>query len=279
MLIKDVVSVLKKAKAGNYAIPGTNFFDLDSARIFSEISEQKKLPVMLSFAQVHSDSITIEEAAEIGKYYADYYKDSQVILHLDHGQDVDYVKHAIELGFTSVMIDASAYSFDENVRITKEITSYAKPLGIQVEAEIGHVGSNVVSEDTNLYTEPDEAAEFVKQSGCDSLAVSIGTSHGAYKNGTPKLNFEILESLAKALPDTPLVLHGGSGSGDDNLNRASVNGISKVNICTDFLVAGKTAYLEAAKNTDNDYLACRIAMRKAMGDMLIHYYKVFETKP
>lgn len=278
MLVKDVVSVLKRAKAGNYAIPGANFFDMDSAKIFSEIAAQKKLPIMLSYAQVHNESMTMEEAAHIAKYYAELYKDAEIILHLDHGLDIDSVKRAINLGFNSVMIDASAHSFDENVRITKEVTSYAKPLGVQVEAEIGHVGSNVINEDNNLYTEPDEAAEFVKQSGCDSLAVSIGTSHGSYKNGTPKLNFEILEGLAKALPNTPLVLHGGSGSGDDNLNRVSVSGISKVNICTDFLVAGKAAYSEAAKNPENDCLACRIAMRKAMGDMLVHYYKVFETK-
>ena len=274
MLVTNAKELLLKAKNGNYAIPSCNFIDLDSARVFCETAERLKLPLILSFAEVHKTMISLEEAALIGKYLAGKY-DAPIILHLDHGTEAEYCCRAIDLGFTSVMIDASMLDFDGNVKVTKGVVEAAHRKGVQVEAEIGHVGSNVLEGDGSLYTEPEEAAKFAAASGCDSLAVSIGTSHGVYKTGTPKLSFDVLHGIAAALPETPLVLHGGSGTGDENLARCSKEGISKVNICTDFYVAA----LEAVKNPAlTDYFVAKEDSNKAIASTLEHYYKVFGTK-
>ena len=196
-------------------------------------------PVILSYAPIHRELLSLEEAAELGRFYAGRV-DVPVALHLDHGTDLEMIKKAIDLGFTSVMIDASALPFEENVRITKEVTDYAHPLGIDVEAEIGHVGAEDETGPHSLsattYTEPMAARQFEEQTGVDALAVSIGTSHGAYKNGTPHINFDILQQI-RAWTDVPLVLHGGSGTGDENLRKCAEMGICKINIYTDYIVA------------------------------------------
>jgi fructose-bisphosphate aldolase class II len=201
-------------------------------------------------------------------------------LHLDHGTTPSLIKEAIDLGFTSVMIDASMKDFDENVKSTKEIIDYAHAHGVVVEAEIGHVGvgknigvSESEAEDSSSYTTVDSAVEFVKQTNVDSLAISIGTAHGLYK-GIPKINFDRLKEIANAIP-TPLVLHGGSSSGDDNLNRCALEGITKINIYTDFLVAAKKEIDE--KNPEN-YLALKSMAKQGMQKCLEHYYKVFNTQ-
>jgi fructose-bisphosphate aldolase class II len=215
----------------------------------------------------------------MGKKYASEAK-VPVCLHLDHGTTPSLIKEAIDLGFTSVMIDASMKDFDENVKSTKEIIDYAHAHGVVVEAEIGHVGvgknigvSESAAEDSSSYTTVDSAVEFVKQTNVDSLAISIGTAHGLYK-GIPKINFDRLKEIANAIP-TPLVLHGGSSSGDDNLNRCALEGITKINIYTDFLVAAKKEIDE--KNPEN-YLALKSMAKQGMQKCLEHYYKVFNTQ-
>ncbi|WP_300123284.1 class II fructose-bisphosphate aldolase [uncultured Enterococcus sp.] len=264
------------AEEGKFAIPATNFIDLDSARTYVDTAEELKLPLILAFAQQHEEFISLEEAALIGKYLAE--KSSMpVVLHLDHGQDFDFIKRAISLGFSSVMIDASKDTLEENIRKTKEVVEYAHQHGVVVEAEIGHVGSNQSYEDKNetdsIYTEVADAKYFAEQTGVDSLAVSIGTAHGLYK-GTPKLNFERLFDIYQAV-DIPLVLHGGSSSGDANLTKCVDNGIRKINIFTDFLNA---AYLEIKKDKANDYVEMKAEANTAMKATLQRYFEVFKTK-
>lgn len=264
------------AEEGKFAIPATNFIDLDSARTYVDTAEDLKLPLILAFAQQHEEFISLEEAALIGKYLAE--KSSMpVVLHLDHGQDFDFIKRAISLGFSSVMIDASKDTLEENVRKTKEVVEYAHQHGVVVEAEIGHVGSNQSYEDKNetdsIYTEVADAKYFAEQTGVDSLAVSIGTAHGLYK-GTPKLNFERLFDIYQAV-DIPLVLHGGSSSGDANLTKCVDNGIRKINIFTDFLNA---AYLEIKKDKASDYVEMKTEANTAMKVTLQRYFEVFKTK-
>lgn len=264
------------AEEGKFAIPATNFIDLDSARTYVDTAEDLKLPLILAFAQQHEEFISLEEAALIGKYLAE--KSSMpVVLHLDHGQDFDFIKRAISLGFSSVMIDASKDTLEENVRKTKEVVEYAHQHGVVVEAEIGHVGSNQSYEDKNetdsIYTEVADAKYFAEQTGVDSLAVSIGTAHGLYK-GTPKLNFERLFDIYQAV-DIPLVLHGGSSSGDANLTKCVDNGIRKINIFTDFLNA---AYLEIKKDKASDYVEMKAEANTAMKVTLQRYFEVFKTK-
>ena len=186
-----------------------------------------------------------------------------IALHLDHGPDFETCKMCVDAGFTSVMIDASKYDFEENVRITKEVVDYAHSHGVVVEAELGTLAGvedevNVADNDAK-YTDPEQAYEFVQRTGCDSLAIAIGTSHGAYKfKGDARLRFDILAKVKEKLPNTPIVLHGASsvipeivemcnkygaeipgakGCPDEMLKQAGESGVSKINVDTDLRLA------------------------------------------
>ena len=191
---------------------------------------------------MHLEHLALDEAAELGRFYAER-ADAPVALHLDHGVTFSVIEKAVARGFTSVMIDASKEDLPENIRRTREVVELAHAHGVTVEAEIGHVGTEEEGNDhalsENVYTEVVAAKELVRATGVDSLAVSIGTKHGAYK-GEPHINFERLAELNDAL-GIPLVLHGGSGSGDENLARCAQGGVAKVNLYTDFIVAARDA--------------------------------------
>lgn len=269
--------LFKKAQEGKFAIPAPNFIDLESLRWHVETAERHNLPLILALAEAHiGENITLEDAALVGKKYAEEAK-VPVVLHLDHGTTPEVIKKAIDLGFSSVMIDASQDTFEENVRKTKDIIDYAHPKGVVVEAEIGHVGAgeNYENHETSdsQYTTVEEAKKFAEETGVDSLAISIGTAHGMYK-GIPEINFDRLKEIASAV-DTPLVLHGGSSSGDENLNRCATNGITKINIFSDLLVAAKE---EIDNNKPETYLDVKALSKQGMQKCLEHYYAVFETR-
>ena len=269
--------LFKKAQEGKFAIPAPNFIDLESLRWHVETAERHNLPLILALAEAHiGENITLEDAALVGKKYAEEAK-VPVVLHLDHGTTPEVIKKAIDLGFSSVMIDASQDTFEENVRKTKDIIDYAHPKGVVVEAEIGHVGAgeNYENHETSdsQYTTVEEAKKFAGETGVDSLAISIGTAHGMYK-GIPEINFDRLKEIAAAV-DTPLVLHGGSSSGDENLNRCATNGITKINIFSDLLVAAKE---EIDNNKPETYLDVKALSKQGMQKCLEHYYAVFETR-
>lgn len=266
------------AKEKHFAIPSANFVDMDSLKWHLETAEELNLPIVISLAESHLNRlITIEDAATMAKIWGEQAK-VPVVLHLDHGQSFEMCKKAIDLGFTSVMIDGSMKPFEENVAITKKVIEYAHDKGVVVEAEIGHVGSNEVESDNDIYTTVEEATKFVEQTGVDSLAVSIGTAHGLYK-GTPKINFDRLHELAAAV-SAPLVLHGGSSSGDENLHRCATEGIAKINVYSDFMVASaKSVYALAPKEAEvEDYYTYKAAAKKGMQDMLKHVYELFATQ-
>lgn len=189
--------------------------------------------------------------------------DIPIALHLDHGPDFETCKMCIDHGFSSVMIDGSKYDFEENVALTKKVVEYAHNRGVVVEAELGKLAGiedevNVAASDA-MFTDPDQAKEFVERTGCDSLAIAIGTSHGAYKfKGEAKLRFDILEKVKEKLPNTSIVLHGAStvipelvelcnkyganipgakGVPDEMLHEASLRGVSKINVDTDLRLA------------------------------------------
>ena len=269
-----------KSKEKDYAIVAPDFWDSNSCKTYVETAEELGVPVILSFAQAHSEMLSVEEAYALAKYYGEK-ASVPVAIHLDHGLDVETVKKAVDLGYTSVMIDASAQPYEVNVARTKEVCDYAHAHGVVVEAELGHVGSGDVitsenkealHDDKNIYTEVNMAKRFVEETGVDSLAVSIGTSHGLYK-GTPVIDFDRLHELRAALP-VPLVLHGGSGSGNENLERCATEGISKINVFTDFTVAA----IEATKGEDyiNWYKLIRDA-NAAIKEKLKFYFKLFHT--
>ena len=265
--------VLEDAKAGKYAVLAPDFVDLDSARVYARTAQEKNIPVILSYAQVFDKLgfLTLEEAAAVGKVVAESVH-VPVVLHLDHGEDIEYVKRGVDLGFTSVMLDASMKSFEENVKMTKEIVDYAHAKGVTVEAEIGHVGQGEnysdYSNTDSVYTTVEEAVAFVEQTNVDSLAVSIGTAHGVYKSlENPVLNFERLKELKDAV-SVPLVLHGSSGSGDENIRRCAKEGITKFNLYTDFLLG---AMDNINKEEPKDYMSVKKAADQGMKDVIEHY--------
>lgn len=269
-----------KSREKGYAIVAPDYWDSNSCRTYVETAEELGVPVILSFAQAHDDMLSLEEAYELGKFYGSK-ASVPVALHLDHGLDVETVKKAVDLGFTSVMIDASAQPYEVNVARTKEVCDYAHAKGVVVEAELGHVGSGdvITSEnreelaenDHSIYTEVDMAKSFVAETGVDSLAVSIGTSHGLYK-GTPVIDFDRLHQLRAEL-SVPLVLHGGSGSGDDNLERCATEGISKINVFTDFTVA---AVNSTRKDYNNWYQLIKDS-NEGIKEKLKFYFGLFHT--
>lgn len=263
-----------KAASQQFAIPAPNFFDFSSANAFVSVAEKLNKPLILAFAQAHMEVLSLPDAAAIGRYLARK-ASVPVVLHLDHGTDSQVIKEAVDLGFTSVMIDASQAPFQENIAKTAEIIRYARPRGVVVEAEIGHVGAgeNYENHDhsDSIYTSLKDAKEFVQQTAVDSLAISIGTAHGFYR-GTPKINFERLQEIAAEI-SVPLVLHGGSSSGDDNLHRCATNGIHKINIFTDLVTA---AMKELSKPCDS-FLEVTQQTNQAMAQLLTKYYDVFAT--
>lgn len=264
--------MLQKAWEGGYAIPSPDFVDSNSVRAYVRVAEEFHAPLILSFAEVHLEQLSIEEAALLGKFYAEK-ADAPVALHLDHGVKFEVIEESIKRGFTSVMIDASSEDLTENICRTKEVVQLAHAHGVTVEAEIGHVGTeeddNPHAPSENIYTEVETAKELVDATGVDSLAVSIGTVHGTYK-GTPHINFERLEELNAAL-GIPLVLHGGSGSGDENLARCAQNGVAKVNLYTDFIVAARDTVYE---QHPNNWVTLLNTGDEAMREVLRRYYKV-----
>lgn len=270
--------MLAKAQAEKFAIPSANFVDEDSLKWHLEQAEKQNLPIILSFAECHFDRLLdLETASKLAIYRAKKTK-NPVCLHLDHGESFETCKKAVDLGFTSVMIDGSMLPFEQNVALTQKFVAYAHEHGVVVEAEIGHVGSNERAEDLDIYTSVSEAKEFVAQTNVDSLAVSIGTAHGLYK-GTPKINFDRLHELAEAV-SCPLVLHGGSNSGDENLHRCATEGIAKINVYSDFMVsAAKAVYaLEPKEAEVEDYYTYKAAAKKGMQTMLQHVFDLFATR-
>lgn len=268
--------LFKVARKNNFAIPAPNFVDRITAKSHVEVAEKLNLPIILAYAEGHKSFLSFEDALFLGKYYGEKAK-VPVVLHFDHGTTEDLIKRAIDEGFKSVMIDASMDSFEDNVRRTSEIVKYAHLRGVVVEAEIGHVGGGDEYEGSGdndgVYTTVEEAKKFAELTEVDSLAISIGTAHGTYK-GKPVIDFDRLKEIRNSI-DTPLVLHGGSSTGDENLKRCATEGISKINIYTDLINA---AFNKLQNTKCSNYYDVRNAQIQGMKECLEHYYDVFETK-
>jgi fructose-bisphosphate aldolase class II len=274
-MLVNMKEMLQTAKAEGYGVIAADAWNSTSLKAMVEIAEEKKAPIILSLAEVHLPYFTAKEMAELAKVYT---KDTTIpmALHFDHGMTFDEIVKAIHAGFTSVMIDASACDFEENVRRTKEIVKIAHAVNVSVEAEIGHVGGAEGGGDDGLgsmLTDPAEAVRFVEETGVDCLAVSVGTAHGLYK-GVPKLDFERLEEIAKVI-SVPLVLHGGSGSGDENLRKAVELGISKVNVFSDML---KTIEVNTEKAGELFGLDREEIAKESVKECIAHYMHVFKSE-
>ena len=259
--------MFKKALEGGYAIGAYNVNNMEILQGIAEAAEETRSPIILQVsagARKYANQTYLIKLVEAALATTTV----PIALHLDHGADFEICKACIDGGFSSVMIDGSRFPLEENIRVTKEVVEYAHKHGVSVEAELGKLAG--VEDDVKVhakdstYTDPAEAVRFVKETGCDSLAVAIGTSHGAYKfSGEAKLDFERLAEIKNALaeagfPDYPLVLHGSSsvpaefvakcnkfggqlpnaqGVPEDMLNFASKHGVAKINIDTDLRLA------------------------------------------
>lgn len=234
MLI-NMEALLRVAKEQKFAVPAFNISSLEIFKAVLETAEECHAPVIV---EVHPDELSYVGSAFIETMKAVALRSSiPVVIHLDHGGSVEDIIKAIHCGFTSVMIDGSLLSYDENITQTKEVVKLAHPLHISVEAELGTIGQtgNSMEGGTQgiIYTDPKQALDFVNQTGVDSLAVAIGTAHGLYpKDFTPKLNLKLLETIHEFI-DLPLVLHGGSGNPDHEVEASIAYGICKVNISSD----------------------------------------------
>lgn len=254
--------MFEKSMKEGFAIGAFNVNNMEIVQAIVDAAAEENSPVIL---QASSSAIKYARPIYLKKMVEAATEETNIpiVLHLDHGPDFETCKACIDAGFTSVMIDGSKYDFEENVALTKKVVDYAHPREVVVEAELGKLAGieddvNVSASDA-MYTDPEQAKEFVERTGCDSLAIAIGTSHGAYKfKGEAKLRFDILAKVKELIPNTPIVLHGAStvipelvemcnkygadipgakGVPDEILHEASLSGVSKINVDTDLRLA------------------------------------------
>ena len=239
-MLVNLNDVLPKAQKGNYAVGLFNTTDTDMLEAVISAAEEMRAPVIIGTAEVLLPNGELKLIAP-SIIAAAKRATVPVVVHYDHGLTFDRCVEALQLGFSSIMFDGSANDEAENLKQTAEMVKIAHSMGVSVEGEIGHVGQAATGDgnDSDMYTTPDEAVNFVKATGVDALAIAIGTAHGAYKT-KPKLDIGRLSEIRAAL-DTPLVLHGGSGLSDDDFRNTIKNGIAKVNIFTDLCNAGEKA--------------------------------------
>ena len=245
-MIVGMNDVLLPAREGHYAVGMFNAVTSDMVRGVVEAAEELRAPILLSTCEIFLKYWPMEELAHYFQFIARR-ASVPVCFHFDHGKSEAACLRALELGFTSIMYDTSALPFEENLRRVKEMAYKAHSVGVQIEAELGRVGDNegsaegadVLDVPENYSTDPEQARQFVAETGVDALAIAVGNAHGAYKF-PPKLDFDRIDAIADAVP-VPLVLHGGSGIGDDDFRTAIRKGIAKVNIFTDLSLAGGKA--------------------------------------
>lgn len=254
--------MFEKSMKEHFAIGAFNVNNMEIVQAIVKAAADENSPIILQASSSAIKYAGIEYLKKMIESALDEY-DIPLALHLDHGPDFETCKMCIDNGFSSVMIDGSKYDFEENIALTRKVVEYAHSKGVVVEAELGKLAGieddvNVSASDA-MYTDPDQAKEFVDRTSCDSLAIAIGTSHGAYKfKGEAKLRFDILKQIKERIPNTPIVLHGAStvipelvnmcneyggnipgakGVPDEILHEASISGVSKINVDTDLRLA------------------------------------------
>lgn len=269
--------ILDHAHKHNYAVMAVNSVNMEMARAVISAAEEEHSPIIINIGVgqmaklAHPTEMVpmIKEMAERANV--------PVALNLDHGQKFEDMVAAIKRGFSSVMIDASSYPYEENVKRTSTIVALAHGKNICVEGELGHVGQAADGDNVkgDLYTNVEQAVQYVKETGVDALAVAIGTAHGKYPKGyVPVLDFERLAELKKAL-DMPLVLHGGSGSGEENIRKAVAGGINKINVCTDAFHAAEVAMKAAWEEKPGlNYMEIMMVAEAAIKNFVKDYIRV-----
>ncbi len=274
-MLVNLNEVLYDAQKKHYGVGLFNTTDTDMLEAVISAAEELRSPVIIGTAEV---LLPYGELSLIAPslLYAAKHASVPVVLHYDHGTTYEKCMEALKLGFSSVMFDGSASPLEENLRATREMVRIAHAWGATVEGEIGHVGQadQADNEQKDMYTTPEEAISFVRETGVDALAIAIGTAHGHYKS-KPKLDIERLRRIREVL-ETPLVLHGGSGLSDEDFRNTIKYGIAKVNIFTDLCVAGELSMRENARDGGRGMMGyletrkCKVAaMKEAVKQKMI----------
>ena len=263
MSLVTTKEMFEKSMKEGFAIGAFNVNNMELIQAIVDAAAENNSPVILQASSSAIKYARINYLMKMVQAAVEEHPNIPIAIHLDHGPDFETCKKCIDAGFTSVMFDGSKYDFEENIRLTKEVVDYAHAHGVVVEAELGKLAG--IEDDVNvdasdaMYTDPVQAEEFVRRTGVDSLAIAIGTSHGAYKfKGEAKLRFDILKEIKAKIPNTPIVLHGAStvipelvdmcnqyggnipgakGVPDEILHEASISGVSKINVDTDLRLA------------------------------------------
>ncbi len=273
--------ILREAREKRYGVAAPGVNDMQTIGAVFQAARELRAPIILDCVEMND----IEAVADITRFFAARYPEVPAALNLDHGRSFDVCAKAIRAGFTSVMIDCSKLPFEENAQVTAEVVKMAHAAGVSVEAELGRVGSarNYAKDRTAPLTDPSEASEFVRRTSVDCLAVAVGTAHGLYEGETPELDFDRLAELREAVA-VPLVLHGGSSTGDDKLARAVKTGISKVNLFSDLSLAGTEAMREllaSGKTTSLGFLPLGMVYSagvEAYKQIVMRYIEVFGSR-
>lgn len=255
-MLVNLKEILAVAEKGGFAVPAFNVYNMETVMGVIKAAEDMNAPVIL---QSYSRLFTNEEGYFLSPVVLAAAKKASVpvCFHLDHGASEHEVVRALRYGATGIMIDASNLNFEDNIKETKKIVDICAHVGIPVEGELGHIGS-VNDEGMGTFTDPDEAAEYVKSTGISALAILVGTAHGRYKKA-PKLDIERIAKV-KELTNIPLVLHGGSGVPDDQIKAAIEAGIRKINFGTDLCYS----FLDKVFETSRDKIAIDVFMKDAI---------------
>lgn len=260
-----------------YAVMAINCTDMEQARAICYAAAAECAPVIIDISPRQMKAhATPEVMVPMIRAIAEPL-DVPVALNLDHGGEYKDIVRCIKVGFSSVMVDASSYDFEENIRRVSQIVALAHAHGVSVEAELGHVGQAAAGDgrSADMYTNVEQAREFVERTGCDCLAVAIGTAHGAYPDDfVPHLDFDRLAELKEALK-MPLVLHGGSGAGEENIRRVVELGINKINVCTDlFKHQRKAMHDKLNEQPSIDYMDIQIDGERAATEYIRAYMRM-----
>jgi|SRR5208283_3855269 len=272
--MESIKKMLDAARQGRYAIGAFNIYNLETVDAVLEAAHDLRSPVVIALGERYLKNFPIQAVAAIVKTLA---RDSRVpvALHLDHAQKLESIEQAIAAGFTSVMIDGSKLPFSENITVTKRAVSLARPHGVSVEAELGRVVRTGVAE-ADLFTDPQEARQFIEETKVDALAIAIGTVHGLYK-GEPTLDLVRLAQIAEKV-SAPLVLHGVSGLPDHLIKSAIQLGVAKLNVNTEISIQGVNAargFLAEKGNENTRFEELMIVARNSMVEVVKKYIKFF----
>ena len=279
-MIVGLKEVTAEAKKRGIAVGNFNTPNLECLIAVLDAAEELDVPIIIAHAQCHEDVAPLDKIGPVMVELAKRSK-AKVCVHLDHGEDFEYCKRAIALGFTSIMIDFSTLPYEENLKGTAEVVEYAHAHGVDVEAELGSMparegGGEVTVSKESLYTNPELVVDFVSKTGVDALAIAFGTAHGIYKE-TPVLNMDIITAVTEKT-DLPLVMHGGSGISHDDYREVIKRGIRKINYYSYMSYDGYAAAKKTVETKEADFfhnLALNAQM--AMKENAIKTIKVFSN--